>query len=117
MRFHVQHRWQGWDADGRLVFDTPEGARRVEAAASVLALGGASWPQLGSDGAWAPVLQARGVEVAPLVPSNCGFDIGWSGHFAQRHAGAPIKPVVAHWRDADGKEHALQGDAWLPRPA
>ena len=110
VRFHVQHHWRRWDDDGCLVFDTPEGERRVEAAATVLALGGASWPQLGSDGGWVPALQARGVDVAPLVPSNCGFDIGWSEHFAQRHAGAPIKPVVAHWRDAGGEEHALQGE-------
>ncbi|MBO9716831.1 MAG: TIGR03862 family flavoprotein [Pseudoxanthomonas sp.] len=110
VRFHVQHRWRGWDTDGRLVFDTPDGERRLQTAATVLALGGASWPELGSDGGWVPALEARGIEVAPLVPSNCGFDIGWSGHFAQRHAGAPIKPVVAHWRGADGGEHALQGE-------
>lgn len=57
-----------------------------------------------------PVLQARGVEVAPLQPSNCGFDLDWSPHFAQRHAGAPIKPVVVHWQDDDGTPRALQGE-------
>ncbi|HET6397152.1 MAG TPA: TIGR03862 family flavoprotein [Pseudoxanthomonas sp.] len=110
VRFHVQHHWQGWDADGALRFDTPEGARRVRARATVLALGGGSWPQLGSDGSWVPLLAGRGVDVAPLVPSNCGFDVGWSAHFAARHAGAPLKPVVARWRDAGGREHALQGE-------
>jgi len=110
VRFHVQHRWQGWDAGGALRFDTPEGARRVRARATVLALGGGSWPQLGSDGSWVPLLAGRGVDVAPLVPSNCGFDVGWSAHFAARHAGAPLKPVVARWRDAGGREHALQGE-------
>jgi uncharacterized flavoprotein (TIGR03862 family) len=111
VRFHVQHRWLGWDERGTtLRFDTPAGESRASAGATVLALGGASWPQLGSDGAWVPALQARGVDVAPLLPSNCGFDIGWSGHFAQRHAGAPLKPVIAHWRDADGIERALQGE-------
>jgi uncharacterized flavoprotein (TIGR03862 family) len=110
VRFHVQHHWRGWNGNGQLVFDTPDGEHRVGAAATVFALGGASWPQLGSDGSWVPALQARGVDVAPLVPSNCGFDIDWSEHFAQRHAGAPLKPVVAHWRDADGGEHALQGE-------
>jgi uncharacterized flavoprotein (TIGR03862 family) len=110
VRFHVQHRWRGWDANGQLVFDTPEGERRAGAAATVVALGGASWPQLGSDGGWVPARHARGVDVAPLEPSNCGFDIDWSEHFVQRHAGAPLKPVVAHWRDADGAEHALQGE-------
>ena len=110
MRFHVQHRWLGWDADGALRFDTPTGEQRLQAQACVLGLGGGSWPQLGSDGAWVPVLEADGIDVATLQPANCGFDIGWSEHFATRQAGAPIKPVVAHWRDADGIEHSLQGE-------
>ncbi|WP_028920405.1 TIGR03862 family flavoprotein [Pseudoxanthomonas suwonensis] len=110
VRFHVQHRWLGWDDDGALRFDTAEGERGFRAGVTVLALGGGSWPQLGSDGAWVPALQAQGVDVAPLVPSNCGFDVGWSEHFASRHAGAPIKPVIARWHDADGHEHALQGE-------
>ncbi|KGM57759.1 NAD(FAD)-utilizing dehydrogenase [Lysobacter arseniciresistens ZS79] len=109
VRFHVGHRWLGWEADGALKFVAPDGERSVHAAATVLALGGASWPQLGSDGEWQPWLAARGVDVAPLVPANCGFDIGWSEHFATRHAGAPLKPVVAHWHE-DGREHALQGE-------
>ena len=109
VRFHVQHRWIGW-TDGALRFDTPDGERLVHADATVLALGGGSWPQLGSDGAWTPWLRAQGVEVAPLQPSNCGFDIGWSAHFAERHAGAPLKPVIAYWRDAGGEEHPLQGE-------
>jgi uncharacterized flavoprotein (TIGR03862 family) len=109
VRFHVQHRWTGWMDDGALRFDTPDGEHCVQADATVLALGGGSWPQLGSDGAWQSVLSGRGVDVSPLLPSNCGFDIGWSEHFASHHAGAPLKPVVAHWRDADGA-HALQGE-------
>ena len=111
VRFHVQHRWLGWDADGTsLRFDTAEGEVLCQAPATVLALGGGSWPQLGSDGAWTAVLEARGIDVAPLLPSNCGFDVGWSEHFARRHAGAPLKPVVAHWHDAAGTGHALQGE-------
>ena len=110
VRFHVHHRWTGWADDGALRFATPDGEATVRADAVVLALGGGSWPQLGSDGAWQPWLAARGVDVAPLLPSNCGFDIGWSEHFASRHAGAPIKPVIAHWRDAAGAGHALQGE-------
>jgi uncharacterized flavoprotein (TIGR03862 family) len=109
VRFHVHHRWLGWDADGALRFDTPDGEHCVRAGAVVLALGGGSWPQLGSDGAWQETLRQHGVDVVPLQPANCGFDIGWSDHFASRHAGAPLKPVVAHWRDGDG-EHALQGE-------
>ncbi len=110
VRFHVQHRWLGWDDDGALRFCTPEGERIMRTGATVLALGGGSWPQLGSDGGWVGPLRERGVEVAPLQPSNCGFDVGWSGHFATRHAGAPLKPVIAHWRDGDGGEHSLQGE-------
>ncbi|MCY7355122.1 MAG: TIGR03862 family flavoprotein [Lysobacter sp.] len=109
-RFHVQHRWLGWHDDGALRFGTPDGERHVHAKAVVLALGGGSWPELGSDGAWVPWLAGRGIDVAPLKPSNCGFDIGWSEHFASRHAGAPLKPVIAHWSDTDGIEHALQGE-------
>ena len=110
VRFHVQHRWLGWDDRGALRFATPEGERTMHAGASVLALGGGSWPQLGSDGAWQEVLRDRGVDVAPLRPANCGFDSGWSEHFAQRHAGAPLKPVIAHWHDAAGQEHTRQGE-------
>ena len=109
VRFHVHHRWTGW-SDGALRFETPEGERQVHADATLLALGGGSWPQLGSDGAWVPWLRERGVDIAPLQPSNCGFDVAWSTHFSLRHAGAPLKPVVAHWTEADGTGHALQGE-------
>ncbi|WP_284499500.1 TIGR03862 family flavoprotein [Lysobacter enzymogenes] len=109
VRFHVQHRCTGLDADGTLRFHTPDGEARTRARACVLALGGGSWPQLGSDGAWVEWLRERGLDIAPLQPSNCGFDVGWSEHFAQRHAGAPLKPVVAHWRE-DGEERSLQGE-------
>jgi len=110
VRFHVQHRWLGWSDTGLLRFATPEGEREVEAQATLLALGGGSWPELGSDGAWVQPLQQRGVDVAPLEPSNCGFDIAWSAHLTERFAGAPLKPVIAHWRDLEGREHALQGE-------
>ncbi len=110
VRFHVQHRWLGWNDDGALRFDAADGERAVHSDAVVLALGGGSWPELGSDGAWTPWLASRGVDVAPLKPANCGFEISWSEHFATRHAGAPLKPVVAHWSDDDGKAHALQGE-------
>lgn len=110
VRFHVHHRWNGWDETGDLRFSTPDGECRFRARAVVLALGGGSWPQLGSDGQWQPWLAGRGIDVAPLKPSNCGFDIGWSEHFATRHAGAPLKPVIAHWQDTGGEEHALQGE-------
>ncbi|MCC7198576.1 MAG: TIGR03862 family flavoprotein [Gammaproteobacteria bacterium] len=113
VRFHVNHRWEGWTDDGGMRFGTPSGERSVHAPAVVLALGGGSWPELGSDGAWVPLLLARGVDVVPLAPSNCGFDVGWSAHLAGRFAGSPIKPVIAHWQDLDGVEHALQGECVL----
>ena len=113
VRFHVQHRWSGWDATGALMFATPDGPVTHVAGATLLALGGASWPQLGSDGAWQPVLAARGVDVAPLVPANCGFDIGWSAHLAERHAGAALRPVVLHWTALDGRACSLQGECVL----
>ena len=110
VRFHVQHRWLGWDDEGALRFATPAGEQALQAEALVLALGGGSWPQLGSDGAWQPWLAERGVDIDPLKPSNCGFDIGWSDFLADRHAGAPLKPVVAHWHDAQGVAQARQGE-------
>ncbi|MDP1691320.1 MAG: TIGR03862 family flavoprotein [Burkholderiaceae bacterium] len=92
--FHMRQRWLGWDAGGALRFASAQGERRVNASVAVLALGGASWQRLGSDGAWRPWLCERGVDVAPLRPANGGFAIAWSEHLRQRHAGAPIKPVV-----------------------
>lgn len=115
--FHSRHRWQGWTQDGALRFTTPAGEHAVKADATVIALGGASWPQLGSDGAWVAPLTARGVDVAPLLPSNCGFDIGhagqppgWSTHFRERFAGAPIKPVVLAFESRHGAQFRRQGE-------
>lgn len=110
VRFHVQHRWLGWNPDGSLRMTTADGEIAVRADATVLALGGGSWPELGSDGSWMPVLQERGVDTAPLQSANCGFDIDWTAHFRDRHAGAPIKPVVAHWTDLQGQPQSLQGE-------
>ncbi|WP_271678908.1 TIGR03862 family flavoprotein [Thermomonas mangrovi] len=113
VRFHVHHCWLGWEGDGALRFATPDGEATCKTDAVVLALGGGSWPELGSDGAWVDTLSAQGIEVAPLRPANCGFDIGWSDFLATRHAGAPLKPVVAHWRDLDGNLRTLQGECVL----
>jgi uncharacterized flavoprotein (TIGR03862 family) len=89
--FHLRHRWIGFDGD-RLQF---EGAvRSVAARATVLALGGASWPKLGSDAGWVSILAARGVAIVPLKPANCGFEIGWSAHFRERAAGQPLKNIA-----------------------
>lgn len=96
VQFHMRHRFTGWTADGALRVTSPDGEVTVRADALVLALGGASWSRLGSDGAWVPLLEQRGVAVAPLLPSNCGFDVrgGWSHYFASRFAGQPFKSVA-----------------------
>lgn len=89
----LKHRWSGWTPDGALLFDSPDGPVRVAADAVVLALGGASWPRLGSDGGWAALLQARGVEVTALRPANSGFHVAWSQMFRDRFEGIPLKGV------------------------
>ena len=113
MRFHMRHRWLGWEgkpADGNLRFATPDGEQCVHADAVLLALGGASWSRLGSDGAWVPLLAAQGVFVKPLQPANCGFDAPWSEHFRTRFAGEPVKSVVASVVGTDGQTHTRQGE-------
>jgi uncharacterized flavoprotein (TIGR03862 family) len=92
--FRMRHGWLGWGADGRLAFMSPDGPVRVRPDATVLALGGASWPRLGADGTWVDALRQAGVAVAPLVPANCGFLAGWSEMFRDRHAGEPLKRVA-----------------------
>lgn len=91
---HVRHRWQGWSEDGALRFSTPAGERQVVADAVVLALGGASWPRMGTDGRWAEWLRERGIAVAPWQAANAGFQVDWSEHFIERHAGEPLKDVA-----------------------
>lgn len=127
VRFHQRHRCIGWatdeTSDGRhaLAFDSPRGAITVRADAVLLALGGASWSRLGSDGAWVPWLCARGADVAPLRPSNCGFDVmhadaagvmqaGWSEHLRSRHAGAPVKNVALRCAGPGGREFEQAGE-------
>ncbi len=95
VHLHVRHRWLGWAADDALRFATPAGDVSVHADAVLLALGGGSWARLGSDGAWLPLLQRRGISVAPLQPSNCGFDVAWSEYLRERCAGQAVKPVAA----------------------
>ncbi|MFN0305019.1 MAG: TIGR03862 family flavoprotein [Burkholderiales bacterium] len=111
--FHVRHRWLGWvgnDVRAALWFATPDGERSVNADAVVLALGGGSWPRLGSDAAWVAILAAQGVSVAPLKPANCGFDVGWSEHFRSRYAGHPVKPVAIPLNDSSGNVARRQGE-------
>jgi uncharacterized flavoprotein (TIGR03862 family) len=94
VKFELRHRWTGWDQNGKLLFQTVDGQHVVDASATVLALGGASWPRLGSDGGWVETLVARGVSVAPLLPSNCAFGVQWSPVFRERHAGCPLKGIA-----------------------
>ena len=113
LRLHMRHRWCGWaagDPPTRLRLATPQGALAVQADALLLALGGASWPQLGSDGAWLPWLAGQGVPVAPLRPANCGFDVGWSAYFAQRFAGTPVKSVRLRLDDGQGPAFDRPGE-------
>jgi len=115
VRFHVRHRWMGWNDRGALRVMTSQGEIVVKADAVVLALGGGSWAKLGSDGAWVPLLFQRGVEVAPLLSSNCGFDVanGWSEHLRSRFAGQPLKTAVLRFTDATGRVHERKGELML----
>ena len=111
VQFFMRHRWTGWADDGALLFASPGGETRIKADAVVLALGGGSWARLGSDGAWVPLLKARGVTVARLAPSNCGFDVAaWSEHFASRFAGQPFKSVAISFIDSQGRSFSRTGE-------
>ncbi|KQM68691.1 TIGR03862 family flavoprotein [Xylophilus sp. Leaf220] len=140
VQFHMRHRWSGWAEDGALRFSSPAGETAVQAGAVVLALGGGSWKRLGSDGAWVPLLEARGVPVVPLAPANCGFDVagrpaggddevesrrgflkalvgrgdapttGWTPVFAERFAGQPFKSVAIRVETQDGRRFARRGE-------
>ena len=137
VQFHMRHRWLGWADGGALRFAASAGEVQVTARAVVLALGGGSWARLGSDGAWVPLLAQRGVAVAPLRPSNCGFDVlradapvgetrraffqeligrtptpavGWSPHFAERFVGQPFKTVALSFTDSQGRSFNRRGE-------
>jgi hypothetical protein len=110
VRFHVRHRWCGWNEQGALCFSTPRERRSVQTDAVVLALGGGSWAHLGSDASWVPLLAERGVHIAPLQPANCGFDVGWSEHFRKKFAGHPVKSVAVVERDNAGAESRHPGE-------
>ena len=110
VRLVLRHRWTGWDAQGHLQFQTPDGPRVVDANATVLALGGASWPRLGSDGGWVEILAAKGVKISPLRPANSGFTIAWSDIFRDRFEGQPLKGVALTFGP-----HTVRGEAIITR--
>jgi uncharacterized flavoprotein (TIGR03862 family) len=109
VRLVLRHRWSGWN-DGHLLFQTPDGQRGADPRATVLALGGASWPRLGSDGAWVETLAARGVTISPLRPANCGFTVAWSEIFRNRFEGHPLKGVALSFGP-----HTVRGEAMITR--
>ncbi|MBE3144868.1 MAG: TIGR03862 family flavoprotein, partial [Planctomycetes bacterium] len=108
--FHMRNKWCGWSNYGSLLFETPDGEASVSPSAVVLALGGGSWARLGSTGAWVPLLVKRGVAVAALKPSNCGFDVAWSEHFRTRFEGFPLKSVIVSFTDSKGNAFRKQGE-------
>jgi uncharacterized flavoprotein (TIGR03862 family) len=110
--FHMRHQWLGWieGDNAALNFATPGGERKIKADAVILALGGGSWPKLGSTGTWVPLLAQRNVLIAPLKPSNCGFDAAWSEHFRMRFAGQPLKSVCVSFRNAEAVDIRRQGE-------
>ncbi len=108
VQFHVRHRWCGWDDRGALKCSTPNGDLTVQADATILALGGGSWPKLGSDAAWVPFLESQGVPIALLKPANCGFDVNWSEHLRTKFAGQPVKSVAVIVKNERG------GESWHP---
>ena len=110
VKFALRHRWSGWDEQGRLKFQTPEGLRAVVARATVLALGGASWPRLGSNGGWVDIFVARGLDISPLKPANSGFTVDWSDIFRERFEGQPFKGV-----QLTIGQHSARGEAIVTR--
>jgi uncharacterized flavoprotein (TIGR03862 family) len=94
--FKFNHDWIGWQ-DGHLTFQTPEGEKKIDPLATLLALGGATWPKLGSDGSWVNILHQRLIPLSPLKPANCGFVVSWSDIFKSRYAGHALKPLsISH---------------------
>jgi uncharacterized flavoprotein (TIGR03862 family) len=108
--FHMRHRWIGWVEENCLRFESPSGEKLVRSDAAILALGGGSWPQLGSDGSWIQLLEEKGIRVAPLKPANCGFNVSWSEHFRTRFHGQPVKPVALSLTDLAGHSICQQGE-------
>lgn len=108
VRFAFRQRWIGWDGDGRLVIGAPGSGAAIAADATVLALGGASWPRLGSDGSWTAILADKGIAISPLRPANCGFTVTWSEIFRTRFEGEPLKGITLSFGP-----HRARGEAMI----
>ncbi len=114
-QLHTRHKWIGWDDSGALLFKNGDKTVKVAAKATVLALGGASWPKLGSDGAWVDILQQKSIKINPLKPTNCGFDVNWSELFLNQCEGSPVANVVLSFKDIRVKgsfiisKHGIEG--------
>ncbi|MDD5211233.1 MAG: TIGR03862 family flavoprotein [Sulfuricurvum sp.] len=112
VRVHCNHYWKGFTANGGLCFSTTEGEKTITSDATILALGGASWPSLGSDGKWVNILTSMGVDINPLLPSNCGFNATWS-NYMDSHLGKPLKNVFGWVKSSSGKMHKSSAEAIL----
>ncbi|MGY3292398.1 putative flavoprotein (TIGR03862 family) [Bradyrhizobium sp. LM3.6] len=121
VRFAFRHRWMGWDGEGRLVLEKPGGGAAIAADATVLALGGASWPRLGSDGGWTTILADKDISISPLRPANSGFIVAWSEIFRTRFEGHPLKGAVLSFGPHRARGEAVitsggiegGGDLWI----
>ena len=114
VRFHPRHRWQGWHPDGALhITDASGQTLHLQPNATVLALGGASWPMLGSNGRWVPLLAEQGVGITPLQSANCGFEVAWSEHLKNKFAGEPLKSVRLCVTDQLGQTHERTGECLI----
>ena len=112
---HTRHKWFGWDSDGALLFETPDGQKLIQSNVTILALGGGSYPKLGSTAAWVPLLREKGVQVNDLKPSNCGFEVNWSDHFCNRYQGTPVHSVVLSCSNSAGLSFHQQGEFIITR--
>ena len=113
VRIHVRHRWLGWDSDGALRLQNANAEIRVCPSATLLALGGASWPQLGSDAAWVPWLAAEDIQITPLQSANCGFEVAWSSYIREQYAGTPLKSVAISFTNAQGVTERRCGELMI----
>lgn len=115
VRFHVRHRWQGWAEDGSLQLTGPDGDITIKPNATLLALGGASWPKLGSDGSWTTPLGNKGIDITPLQSANCGFETPWSALLKQKFSGEPLKSIAISFTDHTGETYQRQGECIISR--